>query len=166
MSKYSLQMDAKQREQRRMEAVKRLRAGEPAAVVAADLGVAPNTVYTWGKRARLGGNKALKAKPGRGRTFKLQPEHWQTLKRMVLKGPRACGFDRGLWTLPMIKELVERELGVSYHEDHLSKFLRRLGLSVQMPMVRARERDEKAIKRFVEVEFPAIEKKRGGARAR
>jgi len=96
MSKYSPQMDAKQLEQRRMEAVKRLRAGEPAAVVAADLGVAPNTVYTWGKRARLGGNKALKAKPGRGRTFKLQPEHWQTLKRMVLKGPRACGFDRGL----------------------------------------------------------------------
>jgi hypothetical protein len=28
-------------------------------------------------------------------------------------------------------------------------------------MVRARERDEKAIRRFVEVEFPAIERKRG-----
>lgn len=166
MSKYSPRMDAKQREERRMEAVKRLRAGEHAAVVAADLGVGANAVYMWGKRARLGGTKALKAKPGRGRTFKLEPERWKILKRMVLKGPRACGFDRGLWTLSMIRELIQREMGVSYHEDHLSKFMRRLGLSVQMPVVRARERDEKAIKRFVEVEFPAIEKKRGDARAR
>jgi len=166
MSKYSPRMDAKQREERRMEAVKRLRAGEHAAVVAADFGVATNTVYMWGKRARLGGTKALRAKPGRGRTFKLGHEHWKTLKRMVLKGPRACGFDRGLWTLPMIRQLVLREFSVEYHEDHLSKFMRRLGLSVQMPVVRARERDEKAIKRFVEVEFPAIEKKRASARAR
>lgn len=58
----------------------------------------------------------------------------------------------------MIKELIEREFNVSYHDDHLSKFMRRLGLCVQMPMVRARERDEKAIKRFVQVEFSAIEK--------
>lgn len=166
MSKYSPRMDARQREERRMEALRRLRSGEHAGVVAADLGVATNTVYTWGKLARLGGKKALKAKPGRGRRFKLGQEHWKTLKRMVLKGPRACGFERGLWTLPMIRELIRRELGVSYHEDHLSKFMRRLGLSVQMPMVRARERDEKAIKRFVEVEFPAIEKKRGNAGAR
>ena len=85
---------------------------------------------------------------------------------MVLRGPKACGFARELWTLPMIKELIERELNVSYHDDHLSKFMRRLGLSVQKPMVRARERDEKAIKRFVEVEFPAIEKKRGDATPR
>ena len=42
-------MDAKQREERRMEAVKRLRAGEHAAVVALDLGVGTNAVYMWGK---------------------------------------------------------------------------------------------------------------------
>ena len=44
--------------------------------------------------------------------------------------------------------------------------MRRLGLSVQKPMVRARERDEKAIKRFVAEEFPRIEKKRGPAAGR
>ena len=145
-----------------MEAVKRLRAGESAPVVAADLGVAPNTVYEWGKRARLGGKKALATKAGRGRPLKLEREHWAKLKKMVLKGPRACGFERELWTLPMIREFIQSEFGVEYHQDHLSKFMRRLGLSAQKPMARAKERDEKAIKRFVEVEFPAIEKKRGG----
>lgn len=149
-----------------MEAVRRLRAGESAPVVAADLGVASNTVYTWGKLARIGGKKALKAVPKSGRPVKLARKHWTILKRMILKNPKASGFDRELWTLPMIKELIEREFGVEYHDDHLSKFVRRLGLSVQKPMVRARERDERAIKRFVEIEFPAIEKKRDAAAAR
>ena len=166
MSRYSPRMDLKQREERRKEAVRRLRAGESAAVIAHDLGVAANSVYEWGKKARTGGLKALATRPGRGRPPKLAREHWKQLKRMVLKGPRACGFERELWTLPMIKELIEREHGVEYHEDHLSRFVRRLGLSVQKPMVRARERDEQAIKRFVEVEFPAIEKKRGHAAER
>ena len=153
-------MDGKQREERRMEAVKRLRAGESAPVVAGDLGVDPSTVYVWGKLARLGGKSALKAVPKSGRPLKLERTHWAKLKRMILKGPKACGFERELWTLPLIKELIQQEFGVDYHDDHLSKFIRRLGLSVQKPMVRAKQRDEKAIKRFVKVEFPAIEKKR------
>ena len=94
--------------------------------------------------------------------LKLEREHWAKLRRMVLRGPKACGFERELWTLPMVREFIQSEFGVEYHEDHLSRFMRRLGLSAQKPMARARERDEKAIKRFVEVEFPAIEKKRGG----
>ena len=96
----------------------------------------------------------------------VEQEHWATLKRRVLEGPKACGFERELWTLPMVKEFIQNEFSVEYHEDHLSRFMRRLGLSVQKPMARARERDEQAIKRFVGVEFPAIEKKRGGSAGR
>lgn len=154
-------MDAKQREARRIEAVRRLRAGEAATVVAAELGLAPNTVYAYGKQAREHGIKSLKAKKGRGRPLKLARAHWKTLTRSILKGPRACGFDRDLWTLPLIQELILRDFGVVYHDDHLSKFVRRLGLSRQMPAVRARERDEKAIAHFLHVAFPRIEKKRG-----
>ena len=156
-------MDAKQREQRRMEAIKRLRAGDPAPLVAADLGVAPNTVYAWGKLARSGGTKALKSVPKSGRPVKLAKEHWAVVRNAILKSPTASGFDRELWTLPMIGEFIRRTFGVNYHEDHLSRFVRRLGLSVQKPMVRARERDDKAIRRFVQVDFPKLEKKRGDA---
>lgn len=66
MSGYSPQIDAKQREERRMEEVRRLRAGESAPVVAAELGVAPNTVYAWRKLAREGGKKALRSAPRSG----------------------------------------------------------------------------------------------------
>jgi transposase len=159
-------MDLKQREERRMEAVRRLRTGDSAALVAAELGVGVNTVYEWGKRARTGGVKALKSVPRTGRPLKLGREHWKIIKRAILKSPTASGFNRELWTLPMVREFILREFGVKYHEDHLSRFVRGLGLSVQKPMLRARERDEKAIRRFVKVEFPAIEKKRGGVAAR
>ena len=144
-----------------MEAVKRLRQGVPAAVVAADLGVAINTVYYWGKLAREGGKKSLKSVPKSGRPLKLGGEHWAALKKMILASPSASGFDRELWTLPMIKVLIQRKFGVDYHDSHLSRLVRRLGLSVQKPAVRAVERDERAVRKFINEEFPALEKKRG-----
>ena len=52
MSRYGPPMDCKARAQRRMVAVRRRRAGESAAVIAADLGVSTNSVYEWGKKAR------------------------------------------------------------------------------------------------------------------
>lgn len=71
-----------------MEAVRRLRAGVSAPVVAADLGVAVNIVSTWGKLTRPGGRKALKAVPKSGRPVKLAKEHWTTLRRMILGARR------------------------------------------------------------------------------
>ncbi len=144
-----------------MEAVRRLRGGDSAARVAADLGLAVNTVYAYGKKAREHGLRSLRSVKKSGRPPKLDREHWKTLRRMIVRGPRACGFDRDLWTLPLVQDLILKEFGVLYHDDHLSKFVRRLGLSRQMPAVRARERDEKAVAHFVKVEFPRIEKKRG-----
>ena len=96
MSKYTPAMDLKERELRRVETVKRLRAGTPAAQVAEDMGVALNTVYMWGKLAREGGKKALKSVPKSGRPLKLGREHWASLKKMILGSVSDSGFDRKL----------------------------------------------------------------------
>jgi transposase len=133
------------------------------AAIAADLGVGTNAVYQWDKLARTKGIEALKLKPRSGRKVKLDEIHWDKLREMVLAGPSACGFETELWTLPLIGELIQTEFGVEYHDDHLSRFMRRLGFSRQKPAVRARERDEEAVQKFVREEFPRIEKKRGGA---
>ena len=118
-------------------------------------------MYAYGKKAREHGVKSLRSVKKSGRPLKLGREHWAELRRMIVKGPRAGGMDRDLWTLPLVQDLILKEFGVLYHDDHLSRFVRRLGLSRQMPAVRARERDEKAVAHFVNVEFPRIEKKRG-----
>lgn len=145
-----------------MEAVRRREAGEAVAVIAADLGVGTNAVYQWAKQARRQGIAALRLKPRSGRKVKLEKKHWARLRAMVLAGPRAHGLDTELWTLPLIGELIQVEFGVEYHPDHLSRFMRALGFSRQKPAVRARERDEGAVQRFVRQEFPRLEKKRGG----
>jgi len=149
-----------------MEAVRRRKAGESAEAIALDLGVGANAVYQWAKQARVQGIESLKFKPRSGRKVKLAKDHWDALAQMVLAGPRECGFTTELWTLPLISELIQKEFGVEYHPDHLSRFMRRLGFSRQKPTVRARERDEEAVQKFVREEFPRIEKKRGVAAQR
>jgi transposase len=57
-----------------------------------------------------------------------------------------------------VAALIEREFGVSYHVDHVWKVLRRLGWSCQKPERRARERDEAAIRRWRESDWPRIKK--------
>ena len=166
MKHAAIRLTLEQREARRLEAVRRHAQGEHAAVIAHDLGVGPNAVYMWAKEARLKGVASLKLRPRSGRRVKLAKEHWGTLADKVLAGPKACGFDTELWTLPLISQLIQAEFGVSYHADHLSRFMRRLGFSRQRPTVRARERDDAAVTRFVRREFPAIEKKPGRAARR
>ena len=149
----------KQRDERRAEVARRLRDGEPAADVAKALGLAVNSVYAIGAKAREHGLRSLKGTPRSGRPRKIGKSQWPAIVRRIAEGPRRCGFERDLWTLPMVQEFLLREHGVLYHVDHLSRLMREAGMSAQRPAVRARERDEKAIRRFAKSEFPALEKK-------
>lgn len=143
-----------------MQAVKLRREGVKPAAIAERLGVAVHTVYSWTKKARVRGVRALRSKPRSGRPRKLGPPERREIKRLVLAGSRAAGFDRDLWTLPMIGELIQQRFGVAYHVDHLSRVMALLDLTRQKPRLRAVERDEKEIKRFTAKVFPALEKKR------
>jgi len=159
---YIATMPSGQREARRVQAVKLRRAGEKATVIAERLGVAVHTVYAWCKKARIGGVRALKSKPKSGRPRKLGERERRELGRLVIAGPRASGSDRDLWTLPMIRELIQERFGVTYHVDHLGRVMALLNLTRQKPKVRAVERDEKEIKRFVAEVFPDLEKNARG----
>ena len=158
---YVAKMSVQQREARRIEAVKLREGGLKVARIAERLGVAAHTVHAWIKRSRVGGSKSLKSKPRSGRPLKLGLEDRRTLKRLVIAGPRKAGFDRELWTLPMIREVIQEKFGVEYHVDHLGRLMALLDLTRQKPRVRAVERDEREIKRFVTKTFPDLEKKRG-----
>lgn len=105
-----------------MEAVRRKRAGESAAAIAADLGVGANAVHQWDKQARVHGIESLKLKPRTGRKVKLDKMHWRRLREMVLAGPRACGFDTEPWTLPLIAELIQTEVETLYDAPCLHQY--------------------------------------------
>lgn len=138
-------------------AVQRVLDGEPAAKVTRSLGLGSRTIFLWLKIAREKGIDALapKARPGRGR--KLSPIEEQEVKRWVVGGdPRQHGFDFGLWTRQIVSDLIQEKFGIELSVTSTGELLHRLGLTPQKPLRRAYERDEKAVKKWVEEVYPKI----------
>lgn len=145
-------------ERRRRRAVALLQQGVPPVEIARRLGVDRRSVRRWRARYKRGGAAALAAQPVPGRPSKLDARARRRLEADLLRGARACGFPTDLWTCPRVAEWIRRRFGVRYHVDHLSRLLHALGWSPQKPERRARERDERAIRRWVRQRWPQVKK--------
>lgn len=142
-------------ERRRVQAVQAVQDGESPTVVARVLGVRPNSVFRWLKQARQ--MDGLAAKPHPGPAVRLSLEHQQRLTALLLEGAKAHGWSNDLWTTARVVELIRRHFGVSFHHDHMGRFLReRLNWTPQKPRRKARERDDAEIERWKQVCFPRI----------
>lgn len=130
--------------------------------VAAHFGVSRRSVSDWQRQRREGGDDGLAASPPPGRPAKLNAAQRDELRRLLIAGPHACGFATDLWTCPRVQQLIQQRFGVTYHVDHLSRLLRRLGFTPQKPVRRAAERDEAEIERWVREDWPRIKKNRRG----
>jgi hypothetical protein len=65
------------------------------------------------------------------------------------RGARAWGYPTDLWTLKCVAEVMRKEYGVEYTLSGVWKVLRALGLSAQVPLTIAPERDDRCIRRWV-----------------
>jgi transposase len=130
--------------------------------VAAACGASLSGVKAWKRAWREGGEAALAARPHPGPEPRLSIENLEQLERVLLGGARKAGFDSDLWTCSRVAEVIEQRFGVSYHPDHVSRILHKLGWSCQKPERRARERDEARIEQWRKREWPRIKK---GSRA-
>lgn len=145
---------------RRVRAARMLQAGKKPAEVAAAVGVARQTVYTWKRILEEGGIDALREIDRGGRPASLDEEQFEQIRSALLKGPTAHGFGTELWTLKRVRLLIERLHGVRFSEVHVWRILGRLGFSSQRPERRALERDEQAIVRWKKRAWPRLKKKR------
>jgi len=153
--------DIKALEKRRIKAGYLFARGTPQAEVARRLGVSRPSVHEWHTLWKKEGVKGLQSKRGVfGRTPRLTEAKIQTVKTAILKGPRKAGYETDLWTLRRISVLIKKRAGVSYHPNHVWRVLHAMGFTCQIPQTKPKERNEKDIKRWREVEWPAI-KKRG-----
>ena len=94
-----------------------------------------------------------------GRKCKLTAEQTQPIIKALLAGPAAHGYKTALWTLPRVAALIQELTGVDYHPGHVWRLLGASGFSCQRPERRAVERDEKAIRRWQRVDWPALKKR-------
>jgi transposase len=117
-----------------------------------------SSVGRWKQIVEREGLDGLHAKPVPGRPPRLSSAERRQLEELLRKGPREAGMASDAWTCTRVVRLIEQQFGVTYHPDHVRRILDALGWSCQRPEQRARERDEAAIARWREQEWPRIKK--------
>ena len=152
--------------ERRAEGVRLLQAGEMKQVeIARHLGVTEAAVSKWKKKLTEDGPQALQMRKATGRPAKLDQAARQTLAKKLEGGAIAAGFPTEQWTQARVQQVIEREFGVSYHQNYISRLLDEMGWSVQKPDARAIERDEELIRAWLSRDWSRV-KKSAAARCR
>ena len=150
-----------QMEARRLLAGRLLLQGKGVSHVAREVGAAKSSVSRWNAALENGGLEALEARKAPGAKPRLTARQKERLVRILLRGPRKSGYRTELWTCPRVAEVIERVFGVKYHPDHVWKILHdQLGWTCQKPEQQAREKDDEAIQRWREQDWPRIKKGR------
>lgn len=143
----------------RILAVQRMREGESPAAVAASFGMHRSWAYKCraAAKGRGKGLRALRSTRGTGRPRSLNPAQERQVFRWVNgNNPRKYGFDFGLWTRQIVRELLAQRFGVTLSLASIGALLVRLGLTPQKPLQRAYQRDPAAIERWIKETYPAI----------
>jgi transposase len=146
-------------EWRRLQAVELDRMGWLEVDIATALGVNKGTVSKWLAIAEAEGVEALRTHPAAGHPPKLTAEQLRRIPEFLTYGAEAYGFRGEVWTCPRIVKVLQWEFGVSYHKDHVSRLMKELGWTPQVPDTRAVQRDEVAIARWRAETWPALRRK-------
>ena len=96
-----------------------------------------------------------------GRPAQLNLRQREQLADILDSGPVAHGLNTGVWTSPLIAQIIEEELGVSYHPGHVRHLLQRLNFSVQRPKTRLVQADPKKQNRWIRYTHPNLKKTPG-----
>jgi transposase len=118
--------------------------------IATALGVTEDAVSRWLVRARNGGPEALRSRTSPGRPPKLSAAQKRLIPEFLWHGAEAYGFRGQVWTCARIAQVIQEELGTRYHKDHVGRLLRELRWTPQVPIRRAIQRDEDAIRHWRE----------------
>lgn len=107
-------------------------------------------------RASESGPESLRARSGPGRPPHLSPRQKGLIPEFLWHGAEAYGFTGEVWTCARVASVIQEELGVLYHKHHVAKLLKELDWTPQMPIRRAIQRDEPAIRRWRDETWPRL----------
>jgi transposase len=124
--------------------------------VAEALDVAERSVQRWTHTAGTRGPEALFSVPIPGRPPALSPRQLRMLPEFLWHGAEAYGFRGSVWTCGRIAKVIEEEFGVAYDKGHVSRLLKQLRWTPQIPIQRAAQRDEQAIEHWRGEAWPRL----------
>jgi transposase len=147
------------REWRRFRALQLKERGWFQRHIATALGVTEDAVSRWLVRARNGGPETLRSRTSPGRPPKLSPAQKRMIPEFLWHGAEAYGFRGEVWTCGRIAQVIAEEFGVRYHKDHVGRLLGELQWTPQVPIRRAIQRDEEAIRRWRDEVWPDLRRR-------
>lgn len=144
----------------RQKAVRAVMGGRKQIEVAEVLGVTRQAVGRWVKAFREGGEKALKGRRrGRPKGGSLLPWQAAQIARTVVdRNPEQLKLPFYLWTREAVAQLIEQRFGIGLSVWTVGRYLARWGFTPQKPVRRAYEQNPKAVRRWLEEDYPAIQR--------
>jgi transposase len=147
------------REWRRLRAWDLALQGWRVNAIARALAASPTAVSRWLAAARRDGPAALHARPHPGAMPKITADQKRLIADFLWHGPEAYGFRGEVWTCPRVARVLDEEFGVTYSRSQVARILKALGWTPQIPITRAIQRDEAAIERWAEEDWPRLKQR-------
>lgn len=133
--------------------------GQTTGEIANHLKVHRSTVPLWIDHWNRHGQKGLWEGHRSGRPRGLSPEERETLCDILDSGPAAYDLETGIWTSPLVCQVIEEEFGQQYHPGHVRKLLQQLGHSLQRPTTRLVQADVRQQRKWVRYTHPNLKKR-------
>jgi transposase len=144
----------------RLRAILLVHEGKTLEQVGQMLEVARSTVQRWIERYRCRGVTGLLVRgPYQGKKPRLSLDQKRELAIMIRQGPENSGLDTGVWTAPIIADLVKRRFRIAYSPSQIRRVLHELGFSLQYPRQEPSKADKKRQATWLDEELPEIKKK-------
>jgi transposase len=127
--------------------------------IAVVLDVTEAAVSEWFSAARQQGMTGLNARPHPGRPAKLTSEQMLLIPDFLWHGAEAYGFRGDVWTRSRVGKVLIEEFSVRYSPSEVSRLLKKLGWTPQVPLVKAIQGDPCQIERWRLEVWPGVKKR-------
>jgi transposase len=94
-----------------------------------------------------------------GRPCELSETDFDRIKDIVESGPISYGLATGIWTSPLVAQVIHDEFNVDYHPGHVRRLLNQLGFSMQRPTTKLVQADPQRQNRWIRYTRPNLKKK-------
>ena len=147
----------------RLRALRGVELGWTEAQVADLLGVSRETVCRWWSAYADGGVEALpRERSGRplGSGRRLSDSQARHIRDLLdQKSPEDLGIASPLWSRAAVRDLIRREFDIELAVRTVGEYLKRWGYTAKVPRRHARDQDPEEVRQWLEVTYPAIERR-------
>jgi transposase len=134
--------------------------GKTTGAISQALRVHRSTVPLWIQNWNEYGVESLPEGHRSGRPAALNSKQRAVLADIINSGPVAAGFNTGIWTSPLLAQVIEEEFSQTYHPGHVRKLLKQMGYSVQRPIASLVQADLAQHRKWVRYTYPKLKKTR------